>query len=461
MRNDRRNKALRAAWLAVLALFVAACGGAEPPATGAATTPERVSEFGVYEGYSEPRFDTWVTTSEYIETRDGTRLAVDVSRPAIDGGVVDERFPVLWTYSRYHRRWGDEPNIDEDPILQRLIRHGYVIACVNVRGGGASFGRYEGLFSAAETRDAYDVIDWLAKQEFSDGNVGMYGLSYMGITQYMAASTGHPALKAITPENGYFDFYDAIRRGGILRDDMVKTWGEATQYLDKVRPPIPVDTDTDGSLAAAAVREHETNFDPIAPLRSAKFRDSTAPEFDWVSDTPSRVIDAINDSGVPIYHFGAWQDPYTLDTLQHDANYLGTDKLAMGPWAHEPNTDAETADRARVYGAEMHRWFDYWLKGIDNGIMEDPRVHIAVADAFQQAWNWRPVAAFPPAGESIRMYFGASTAYSSDVLPADRQLIAAQPKAAAAIDYQMDPETTTGTTTRWDSNAGGDVASPT
>ena len=91
-----------------------------------------------------------------------------------------------------------------------------MIVCVNVRGGGASFGRYEGLFSAAETRDAYDVIDWLSKQPFSDGNVGMYGLSYMGITQYMAASTKHPALKAIAPENGYFNFYDALRQGGIV-----------------------------------------------------------------------------------------------------------------------------------------------------------------------------------------------------------------------------------------------------
>ncbi|SHE73117.1 hypothetical protein SAMN04487965_0530 [Microbulbifer donghaiensis] len=435
-------------------LFVAACGQ-ESGQTAADKSAQdqqaqKISEFGHYEGYSQARFDGWVTTSTYITTRDGTRLAADISRPANNGVMTDEALPVLWTYSRYHRQWEDGvPNIASNPILQHLAKHGYVIVCVNVRGGGASFGRYEGLFSAPETRDAYDVIDWLSKQDFSDGNVGMYGLSYMGISQYMAASTKHPALKAITPENGYFNFYDAIRHGGILHEDQVKTWGEGTQYLDKVRKPRPVDADTDGFLAAAAVTEHETNFDPISPLQTARFRDSTAPEFDWFKDMPSSVNAAVNESGVAIYHLGAWHDPYTTDTLLHYYNYHGPQKMAFGPWAHEANNDAEAAERDKVYGTEMLRWFDYWLKGINNGVMDGPEIHVAEVDTMRESWTWMPMPNFPLDSQRVSYFFDQSAAENADHL-----LSTQLPEKSAAAEYQVNLDTTTGTATRWDSNFG-------
>ncbi len=416
---------------------------------------QKVSEFGRYEGYSEERFNGWVTSSVYITTRDGTRLAADISRPAIGGVVTEEALPVLWTYSRYHRQFDEGiVNIDSEPALQRLAKHGYVIVCVNVRGGGASFGRYEGLFSAPETRDAFDVIDWLSKQDFSDGNVGMYGVSYMGITQYMAASTRHPALKAITPENGYFDFYDAIRRGGILREDQVESWGKGTQYLDKVRKPAPVDTDTDGSLAAAAVKEHATNFDPIAPLGAAKFRDSTAPEFDWLKDMPSSVMQAINESGVAIYHLGAWHDPYTTDTLLYYRNYQGPQKMAFGPWSHVTNNEAEQAEWIKIYGTEMLRWFDYWLKGIENGVMDEPNIHVAEVDTMRESWRWIPLAGFP-IEQRVSYYFDPTAGENTDHV-----LTAQAPEAAAAVEYQVNLDTTTGTATRWDSNYGTQVNYP-
>ncbi|WP_193164851.1 CocE/NonD family hydrolase [Microbulbifer hainanensis] len=449
-------------WLACLVvttLFVTACG--QESGQTVADKPlqsrdeQKISEFGRYEGYSQERFDGWVTTSTYITTRDGTRLAADISRPANNGVVTEEALPVLWSYSRYHRQWeAGVLNITSNPILQRLAKHGYVIVCVNVRGGGASFGRYEGLFSAPETRDAYDVIDWLSKQDFSDGNVGMYGVSYMGITQYMAASTKHPALKAITPENGYFNFYDAIRHGGILHADQVKTWGEGTQYLDKVRKPTPVDADTDGFLAAAAVTEHETNFDPISPLGAAKFRDSTAPEFDWFKDMPSSVNKAVNEAGVAIYHLGAWHDPYTTDTLLHYYNYRGPQKMAFGPWAHEANNDVEAAERDKVYGTEMLRWFDYWLKGINNGVMDEPNINVAEVDTMRESWKWIPMPNFPLDDNRVSYFFNPTTSQGSPKLPADYVLSVKAPEKSAAAEYQVNLDTTTGTATRWDSNFG-------
>ena len=94
MLPDHRKPLFLRLWLVALAIAAAACA---PPATDVAPQTQRLSEFGVYEGYSEARFDSWVTTSQYIGTRDGTRLAADISRPALDGVAADERFPVLWT----------------------------------------------------------------------------------------------------------------------------------------------------------------------------------------------------------------------------------------------------------------------------------------------------------------------------------------------------------------------------
>jgi len=446
--------------LPLLALVVlTACNQVQQPATEV-TGDTCVSSFGVYEGCSETRFDSWVTKSVYIPTRDGTRLAADITIPANNGVAADERFPVLWTYTRYHRRWGETPNIDRNVVGQEIVKHGYVRVVVNVRGGGASFGRFQGLFSAVETRDAWDVMEWLSTQDFSDGKLGMMGLSYMGITQYMAASTGHPALKAIMPQLGYFEFYDAIRRGGILRDDQVSNWAKGTQYLDKEKPPVPVDADTDGSLAAQAVKEHETNFDPVAPLAAAEFRDSTAPEFDWVTDMPSRVWDNIVASGIPIYHVGAWHDAYTTDTLLMDANYPGPDKLMMGPWAHGPQSDAEREEYGRVMLAETLRWYDYWLKGIDTGIMDGPHINIAINDTPRQTWTWRALSELPGDDARVDRFLSDAPADDTPELPADFRLAVEKPESAATEDYKVDMETTTGTKTRWDSNFGGEADYP-
>jgi len=169
-------------------LALIACGNADDEG--------KISEFGRYKGYSTPRFEEWVNTSQYLEMRDGVKLAIDVVRPAVNGEPVDERFPVVWTHSRYHRNPRElarffNPDADVSDInsmvdaqsgLQRLVRHGYVVAAVGVRGSGASYGQFEGLFSPDETRDSYEIIEWLASQPWSDGNVGMFGGSYLGIT---------------------------------------------------------------------------------------------------------------------------------------------------------------------------------------------------------------------------------------------------------------------------------------
>jgi len=112
--------------------------------TGAFPQEEKVSELGKYKGYSKPIYDEWVRLSQYVTVRDGTRLAVDICRPAKNGMPVSEPLPLIWTHSRYHRAHYTEEgkirSVVESQGMQRILKHGYIIAAVDVRGGGASFG---------------------------------------------------------------------------------------------------------------------------------------------------------------------------------------------------------------------------------------------------------------------------------------------------------------------------------
>jgi predicted acyl esterase len=154
----------------------------------------RLSLPGKYEGYSQPLYNERTSSSQYITMRDGTKLAALILRPAQDGKTVSTPLPVIWTHNRYHRE-----GIFAWPWLRTLVKHGYVMVSVDVRGSGASYGTYRGLFSPEETRDAYDITEWLAAQPWSNGNIGMFGRSYLGIHGGQHSSA---ALEGYFPRNG-------------------------------------------------------------------------------------------------------------------------------------------------------------------------------------------------------------------------------------------------------------------
>ena len=150
-------------------------------------TTARVSRPGAYEVFSEQRYDGWERSSVYVTMRDGVRLAMEIIRPSAGGAVHTEPLPVLWAQTPYTRASIAEdgsvgpPLIDGWDRMLRLVGHGYVVAVADVRGGGAAFGQSNGMFSPAETDDAYELTEWLADQPWSDGNIGMWGLSLIHI----------------------------------------------------------------------------------------------------------------------------------------------------------------------------------------------------------------------------------------------------------------------------------------
>ena len=423
------------------------------PAAGAIAQDEaRASTFGEYAGYSEEKVDEWVNHSAYVEMSDGVRLAVDITRPSVDGVAVDAPYPVVWTHSRYHRNLfamgARGSNVDVNPALQRLVRHGYVVCAAAVRGSGASYGRCGGLFSARETEDAVELIEWFAAQEWCDGNVGMYGGSYLGITQYMAAAHEPPALKAIFPDVAAFDMYDLVYPGGVFRRDTFQHWSDLTVMLDTQLGPQPVDADEDGARLKEALAGHADNWDVMDGYSSAPYRDSVSKLHDWSNHGPSVLLDDINAAKIPAYHINGWFDVFTLDATLWFANYDGPQRLTMGAWSHSDFS----GQRAAVTSAEQHRWFDRWLKGIDNGVDTEPPVRFALMREPGD-WEWVAAETWPlPGTETLSLAFGDGPIGS--VASVNDGALTPTTGSAGRDAYTVDPTTTTGAQSRWDNAVG-------
>jgi uncharacterized protein len=425
------------------------------PTVTAANLPTKsqkppLSQPGRYEGYSQPLYGEWSSTSQYITMRDGTKLAALILRPAQDGKPVSTPLPVMWTHDRYHRE-----GILDWPWPRTLLRHGYIIVAVDVRGSGASFGTSQGPFSLEETRDAYDITEWLAAQPWSNGNIGMWGRSYLGVTQYLAASTAPPHLKAIFPEMAEFDHYSFIYPGGVFHDDFVRQWERLVSRLDT--DGLAVDEDTDKAMLQAALKEHAANLNVLELFSSLPYRNSASALTDtqpYIDNNPASYLDAIRNSGIAVYHWVGWYDMYPRDALLWYSNLTNPQKIVIGPWGH---TGMGSLDLAM----EELRWYDYWLKGIDNGVMgEAPIYYYTLGDGkksgWHSAWQW-PL----PAEKLTNYYFDGAHSGSVESVNDGSLSLTLPATSAGADEYQVDYSTTTGKATRWtDGYSGPSTAYP-
>jgi putative CocE/NonD family hydrolase len=373
----------------------------------AAPPVPKTSSFGKYSGYSEAVYDGLVRSSRYITVRDGTRLAIDLFRPSRGGKVTDEKLPVVWTHNRYRRAWMEDGKlitiVDVFPWLQDVLRHGYVVAAVDSRGGGASFGSFQGMFTLQETQDSYDVTEWLAAQPWSNGKIGMYGRSYLGITQYLAAGQEPPHLTAIFPEVAVADLYALLYHGGIFHGPFIEFWNDLVHKIDLDDPAAPVDEDPKGELRAAALAGHRANRDVGKLYGSLPYRDSVDPvtgAMPYREASPITYLRQIRKSKVAVYHLAGWFDRYVRDQLVLFRNLDNPQRITIGPWTH-------TQQQALDFAAEHLRWWDYWLKGIDNGIMREEPVHYYLMGAPEER-AWRSAPTWPPPGTRQTAFYLAA-----------------------------------------------------
>ncbi len=246
--SDETKSPLRSgrAVLIVIGLLLCAAG----PAMA------QVSRPGAYSGYSAMIYAETVRSSHYVPMRDGTRLAVDLLRPAKDGIAVNTPYPVLWLYNWGGRAIGGAHAVDN---YAEIVKYGYVVAFADARGTGASFGAMTGSYARIEAQDAYDLTEWLGAQPWSNGKVGMMGCSHSGQIEWLAAAMKPPHLKAIFPQCYSFDYYFGKSQGGIPG-----TFRSGTSY-DREKTSAPVDEDPTGAMRDEAVEQ--TQKGPVGSCR--------------------------------------------------------------------------------------------------------------------------------------------------------------------------------------------------
>ena len=454
----------------------------------------KVSRFGEYRGYSNPDYDGWRRFSRHVAARDGTRIALDWYRPTRAGALHAERLPVVWSFNRYQRSnltgGALYTTFHQHPPLLAVMQHGYVLGIADVRGSGASYGTKHGWFPPEEAEDACDLTEWFAEQPWCNGRVGMVRRSYLGITQYFNASQSPPHLACIFPEVAFFDAYDFIYPGGIFLDWPVYCWAGAVEAADRsaalpadwreiVRrhatghaaplpyapieyggaapaggdpagPMVPVDEDRDGRRLAEATAEHRASMNGHAIGAALPFRDSvdahTGARY-HEERSPGFRLPGIARSEVPAYHLGGWFDGFARDTMIWFRNYPNRQKLVMGPWFHGGLAGLDMP-------AEYLRWFDHWLKGIDNRVLEEPALHYWTLNA-PAGEEWRAADTWPlPQEQRTAFHFHPGPSGSIDSVN-DGRLATSAPEVEGSDSTFVDYTASLGIDNRWTWTAGG------
>ncbi len=396
-----------------------------------------------------------------IPMRDGVRLAADIIRPEGSG-----RYPVLVIRGPY----GKDSYLDNpDHSIWFFPKHGYVVVSQDCRARFESEGDYyDPLFQ--EVNDGYDTVEWAARQPWSNGRVGTTGQSYLGATQYTLATSDPlpPHLQVMAPFSASADFHESwgYHTGGAME------WGWMVPYaIFKGRNTLERLGRED---LLAQMDEYVLPTDNFAqPLKDEWF--SHLPLKDWVErlkeaapyfgeylenegDGPYwrqiNLLDHVENINLPMFHVSSWYDIFlegALNAYQALRERGGSElarqnqKLLIGPWAHirpyTAPTSGETGDidfgpEAKI---ELHRyllrWFNYWLKDIDTGIMDDPPVRLFVMGENK----WRDEQEWPLARTHYTRYYIHSDGPANS-RSGSGTLSTAPPGDEPADAYQYDPK---------------------
>ncbi len=296
----------------------------------------------------------------WIPMPDGTRLAASLFMPA--DRETSAKFPVLLEYLPYRK---DESRNDRFALFSYFISRGYIVARVDIRGSGTSEGKliaYE--YTDQEQEDGEAVIDWLSKQSWSTGHVGMFGLSWGAFNSIQMAMRNPPALKAIVAIMGTDDLFrdDVHFMDGMMHVDSY----EIGQDIANILPAPP-----DYIIDEAYLRDR---FDTEPWLLIFKRQQRDGPFWNRAS------LDSDYSSiKIPTFVIGGWYDGYR-DSVPRMLEKLDAPvKGMLGPWAHSwPNS--AYPEPGIEWRHEAVRWFDHWLKGDDSGIMEEPRFAVYVRE---------------------------------------------------------------------------------
>lgn len=353
--------------------------------------------------------------------RDGVELSVDVFLPD-----ADVRGPALLAMSPYGKEIQTmqiSPQPVESSIYRRSIEAGdpailtgagYTHVVADVRGIGKSGGTYRGWMSAEEGRDGHDLVEWIAAQPWCNGNVGMVGVSYYGSVQLNVAATRPPHLKAIMPWNAPADFYrEATHHGGIRQSFMWILYGLGIRGRTALTTREEYDEEGFEELRRELAADPDLGMYPdlyntvVNPDRIPGYFDVLAHPFDgpfYEERSPYPDYDRIE---IPCYFGSAWWAYPHMHLRGAFQNYGGVNapkKLRIG------SRRSSEAPLPESFNREVIRWYDRWLKGEDNGVMDEAPISLFVMgeNKFRGEQEW-PLARSDWTRLHLRRWGGLST----------------------------------------------------
>jgi putative CocE/NonD family hydrolase len=387
-----------------------------------------------------------------ITMRDGVRLACDIYRPARNGKAADEPFPVILERTPYGKQTVAE-------WAHYFVPRGYVAIGQDVRGRYDSEGGWRPFRD--DGQDGFDTLEWIGRQTWSNHRVGTVGTSYPGGTQHALALANPPFLEAMIPADAMSDFGRyGVRHNGAFE----LRW---MNWIFNIGGPNGSRTARDPATKRELLKfgEQVREYALRMPLRRGTTPLKLNPEYEeWLVEAMSHgdydafwkdagadvVAHADEYKDIPVYHLGGWYDSW--GTQVANLNYVtlrqkkkSLQRLIMGPWTHGGRThsyagEAEFGPEAAIdFFTFEQRWFDHWLKGIDNGVDREPPVRIFVmggGDAHKTPEGrlyvggyWRNETEWPLARARQMPYY----------LHAGGILSREKPIAEAPSSYQFDP----------------------
>jgi putative CocE/NonD family hydrolase len=372
-----------------------------------------------YDSKINARYKNMILSSFYLVMRDSTKIAVDLYLPK--GLKREDKIPCLVHQTRYWRR----PEVKfpfsiftngligrTAKMIKTFISNGYAIVNVDVRGSGASFGTIEHPWTEDEVFDGKEILDWIVKQPWSNGKTGSMGVSYGGTTAEFLASTQHPSLKAVVLMFSLFDVYeDNAFPGGVHNRWFTGNWAEANDLMDANKLPPNAEkykwlikgvagVKNQKKLFKEAIKSHSNNKSVHEGAMTIDFRDEIPSKGAKVSVdkfSPHNFTDKINQSDLAVYSYSGWHDgAYQHAAIKRHLNLNNPqNKLILGPWEHGGAFNISPKVRAESgfdHASEILKFFDFHLKGIKNGLYDEPNVHYFTmgVEKWQSALSWPP-----------------------------------------------------------------------
>jgi len=341
--------------------------------------------------------------------RDGVRLATDIYRPDDNG-----KFPALLAYSPYGKELQAlvltfPPQARPSPLwdgcieagdTNYIVPRGYAHIIADTRGSGKSEGECCGIYGTGggyEGKDCYDLIEWIAEQSWCDGNVGMVGISYFASAQILAAAEQPPHLKAIFANGGHYNSYELAYHGGIMwlmpRASREGRGGDSGYAVKNVNSAMKKRLSEEefqqrlqDRLNDPDIKNYPNFFHMLHyPDAHLLFIDFLLNPFDGPFYWEGQPINKCDRVKIPTHLSVKWGRGWTVDgTIDCYLAVQGPKKLELQPLP--PMQERPFHE----FHDSMMKWYDYWLKGIDTGVMAGPPIKIFVEGIkkwrFEHEW---------------------------------------------------------------------------